>query len=302
MTAEHLTGTKPILPPPAALEMYRRNAAVIPWSREKSALVSRQYRALMKVWQHVSTPDAVWDESTPIVTEGGRTGFRGQCNDFASELKDALITAKLPEDALRLVVCRFDGEGHMVLAVETDQATLICCNIVGCWALGRPALRDHEWIAWEAPGRAWESLKPATTLADLLPEPEVRSEDLDILARTIYGEARGEDWEGKIAVGHVVLNRAIRRDTSAAHEAQRPWQFSCWNHNDPNRAKLLAVTEADAAFRECLRAAEAVLTGAEPDPTEGATHYHTPAVSPFWSRGKEPCAVIGGHLFFNDID
>ena len=30
--------------------------------------------------------------------------------------------------------------------------------------------------------------------------------DLDILARTIWGEARGEHFEGKVAAGHVVLN------------------------------------------------------------------------------------------------
>jgi spore germination cell wall hydrolase CwlJ-like protein len=128
------------------------------------------------------------------------------------------------------------------------------------------------------------------------------AEDIDVLARTIWGEARGEGWLGKVAVAHVVLNRAEARGTSPAREAQRPWQFSAWNGNDPNRDKLLTVSPDSDAFRECLGAAAAVLGGVEPDPTSGSRHYHTAAVEPSWSRGKKPVVTIGRHLFFNAID
>ena len=33
------------------------------------------------------------------------------------------------------------------------------------------------------------------------------SENIEYMARTIWGEARGEDEQGKIAVGHVIKNR-----------------------------------------------------------------------------------------------
>lgn len=55
-------------------------------------------------------------------------------------------------------------------------------------------------------------------------------------------------------------------------------------------------------FQECLAVAGAVISGNEPDPTQGACHYHTEAVAPAWSEGKKPAAHIGTHLFFNDID
>lgn len=61
--------------------------------------------------------------------------------------------------------------------------------------------------------------------------------DIDILARTIYGEARGEPWEGKIAVAWVVRNRAERGGwwgDTIREVCLKPWQFSCWNETDPN--------------------------------------------------------------------
>lgn len=131
--------------------------------------------------------------------------------------------------------------------------------------------------------------------------------DLDILARTIWGEARGEHFEGKVAVGHVVLNRAKaqhRRETTIAGVATEPFQFSCWNPDDPNRNKLEEVSLNDRFFRASLKAALIAIEEQErgEDPTGGATHYHTTQVSPVWSAGKAPSAKIGSHLFYADID
>ena len=60
--------------------------------------------------------------------------------------------------------------------------------------------------------------------------------DVDILARTIYGEARGETDEGKRAVGLCILNRYKSKKwfsaNTIAEVCQKPLQFSCWNKND----------------------------------------------------------------------
>ena len=72
--------------------------------------------------------------------------------------------------------------------------------------------------------------------------------DIDILARTIYGEARGETDEGKRAVGLCILNRYRSNKWFAgntiAETCQKPWQFSCWNKKDPNCEKITMATEA----------------------------------------------------------
>src|ERR1041385_1330936 len=93
----------------------------------------------------------------------------------------------------------------------------------------------------------------------------IRLADIDILARTIYGEARGEQQEGKVGVGRTVVNRWHSKKWFAgdfiADTAQLAWQYSCWNRNDPNRQKILDCTYDDKMLRECMQAAMAAITG-----------------------------------------
>lgn len=129
--------------------------------------------------------------------------------------------------------------------------------------------------------------------------------DLDVATRTVWGEARGETQPGKEAVAHVILNR-WRDETfyKAQHTitlvCQWPKQFSCWNKDDVNLQRMLRATLDDRMFRASMQAVLKALD-APVDPTYGSMHYHTSYVSPMWSQGKEPVAVIGGHFFFNDI-
>ncbi|MCG5240467.1 cell wall hydrolase [Azospirillum doebereinerae] len=123
----------------------------------------------------------------------------------------------------------------------------------------------------------------------------------EVVARTLWGEARGEGRTGMTAVACVIQNRARNPrwwGTSPATVCLKPWQFSCWLADDPNRPKLLAVTERDAAYRVALEIADTLLSGRLADVTAGADHYHTRNVTPAWSAGKTPVAVIGVHRFF----
>lgn len=125
------------------------------------------------------------------------------------------------------------------------------------------------------------------------------------LARTVYGEARGETFEGKVAVAHVILTRFrsgkwFAGDTIAA-TCLKPHQFACWNSGDANRSQLMDATLTDKAFAECLYAALGALLGRIPDPTGGATHYHTSAVHPDWAKGHTSVATIGRHLYYRGI-
>ncbi|HEY6018760.1 MAG TPA: cell wall hydrolase, partial [Candidatus Paceibacterota bacterium] len=97
--------------------------------------------------------------------------------------------------------------------------------------------------------------------------------DIDVMSRTIYGEARGEQWDGQVAVGWVIRNRledsAKRYGKTIAEVCQKPYQFSCWLKSDPNLIKLVAVTPADTAFRSCLAATAWALSGIGGDLTHG---------------------------------
>ena len=145
--------------------------------------------------------------------------------------------------------------------------------------------------------------------ADMTKEP-VLDPVVDTLARTLYGEARGERVLGLEAVAAVILNRARRArlrgrywwGSTIEEICRRPWQFSCWNNNDPNRMKIEAVGVDNKVFQTCVRVAERAIRGDLEDPTDGATHYHTMGVLPPWTRGRSPSAKIGRHLFYNDVE
>lgn len=129
--------------------------------------------------------------------------------------------------------------------------------------------------------------------------------DLEIAAKTIFGEARGESYEGKVAVAHVLLNRYRNpmgpdRGKPLAQVCLRPFQFSCWNSNDPNLEVIRSITTSNRVFRECIKAfIDATLN--HEDPTKGSRHYHTRQVAPRWSRGLKPVFTAGNHLFFNNV-
>lgn len=146
---------------------------------------------------------------------------------------------------------------------------------------------------------------------DLAPsDPVERHRAADILARTLFGEARGEPVRGLEAVASVILNRVARAveqggwwwGNTITEVCLKPWQFSCWNDDDPNRARIEAVDGTNRIFRTCQRIAERALRGELIDETHGATHYHTRQVSPAWARGRQPSAEIGRHLFYNEIE
>ena len=125
--------------------------------------------------------------------------------------------------------------------------------------------------------------------------------DLEILSRTLMGEARGEPAIGKRAVVHVILNRlshAPRFGSSIAEVCQQPWQFSCWLDKDPNSAVIKAATIEQLS--DCIVAAAEALI--EPDFLHGSCHYYADTMAPpKWAAGHVPVVTIGHHRFFNDI-
>lgn len=132
---------------------------------------------------------------------------------------------------------------------------------------------------------------------------------VDVLARTIWGEARGEGEPGMNAIACVVLNRVkIAQEhgkywwgNNIIQVCQKPYQFSCWNRADPNFKKLQTVDDKDLYFATAQRIARRAVAGVLPDITGGATHYHAADSAPYWARGKRPAAIIRHHKFYHII-
>lgn len=127
--------------------------------------------------------------------------------------------------------------------------------------------------------------------------------ELDVFARTLWGEAEGEGRAGQQAVAAVIMNRLqrpARFGRAITGICRAPFQFSCWNQG-ARRQALMAVTAENRQFAVCMTIAAAAIRGELKDPTSGADHYHAAGVRPAWARGHKPCARIGHHLFYNDI-
>ena len=111
---------------------------------------------------------------------------------------------------------------------------------------------------------------------------------VDLLARLISAEARGEPYEGQVAVGAVVLNRVEHPSfpNSVAEVIYQPEAFSCLDDGQFDEPV------AESAYR----AARDAMNGW--DPSYGAIYYFNPVTATskwIWSR---PLIVnIGKHRF-----
>lgn len=137
-------------------------------------------------------------------------------------------------------------------------------------------------------------------------------EEVDVLAKTIYGEARGESITGMEAIASVVLNRVAFSKQRMSKKywwgnniidvCQKSFQFSCWNLDDVNLGIIKNIKPDDKIFEICKRISMRAVSGILKDNTNGATHYHTKNINPNWAIGKMPSAKIGSHVFYNDIE
>jgi N-acetylmuramoyl-L-alanine amidase len=131
-------------------------------------------------------------------------------------------------------------------------------------------------------------------------------QDINTLARTLYGEARGEyktSGPGAlIAVANVIVNRqkrGARFGKTITEVCLKPKQFSCWNHNDPNY-KLISGDEIlkESLFDLCKEVALKVGSEIWPDLTRGSDHYHATSCKPSWANPEKIKLKLGRHIFY----
>ena len=138
--------------------------------------------------------------------------------------------------------------------------------------------------------RAWIDAQPRAT----------GGEQWRCLAEALYFEARGETVKGQFAVAEVIMNRVksgrfpgslcgvINQGTGKKYQCQ--FTYTC-----DGQAEVIAEP---GAFARVGKVARYVMDGKVPSLTDGATHYHTTAVRPRWSKVYTRTAKIGVHLFY----
>lgn len=120
--------------------------------------------------------------------------------------------------------------------------------------------------------------------------PAERADDVQLLARAINGEARGEPYEGQVAVGAVILNRVASSSfpNTVAGVIYQPGAFTAVSDgqiNVPIDSKSTVV-----------KAARDALNGW--DPSHGCLYYWNPATATSkWIWSREIVVKIGKHNF-----
>lgn len=135
----------------------------------------------------------------------------------------------------------------------------------------------------------------------LLKMPEARGgKEWECLSEALYFEARGESVKGMFGVAEVILNRVddprypgsvcgvVNQGTGERYRCQ--FTYTCDGRPE--------VIQEKRAYELVGKVAKVMLSGAPRALTGGATHYHTQAVRPKWSRAFERTATIGFHTFY----
>ena len=152
---------------------------------------------------------------------------------------------------------------------------------------------------------------------------KAKPKDKEILARTMFGEARGEGKEGMLAVGNVIMNRL--KDGRSIYKAtdkpeltgveniiKKDKAFSVFNNPQSkdyiNMMKPIEEmgTADKEAYKLALEISEGLLTGKLKDNTEGATLYYNPnnvVATPDWAKSWKTSKTksIGNHDFYIEV-
>lgn len=119
-------------------------------------------------------------------------------------------------------------------------------------------------------------------------EVAVTEEEYDLLARAVYSEARGEPFQGQVAIAAVILNRVEHGNFPDTINAVifQPFAFTAVQDG---QFWLTPDSTAYAAVEKAL---------AGNDPSGGAIFYYNPATaSNQWIRSRQVITAIGKHVF-----
>lgn len=121
-----------------------------------------------------------------------------------------------------------------------------------------------------------------------LQKVSVNQKELDLLARIIYAESRGEPYKGQVAVGAVVMNRLASSSfpNTVKGVIEQPQAFT-------------AVDDGQYQLKPDATAYKAALDAARGyDPTNGALYYFNPETATSdWIWSRKQTGKIGRHIF-----
>ena len=133
---------------------------------------------------------------------------------------------------------------------------------------------------------------------------------VNVLARTLYGMARGEEDLTRDAFAALVMNRcagALTHDTNKrwgltiADVCLKPGVFECWDPDSPNRSAAILAVPGDLAFMECFLVAFSTAHGFYVDHIGGADSYKLTVETANLFEPSEFCETVGQYDFYRTL-
>lgn len=116
--------------------------------------------------------------------------------------------------------------------------------------------------------------------------------DVDLVARVMWAEARGEPLLGLLGVAYVILNRVDAHTwygSTIQEVSLMPYQFQ-------GLQQAVEIANDNVDLVRIRRLAFLALERQVDDPTHGATHFYS-GKKPYWADDMVVTAKIGGHTF-----
>lgn len=272
----------------------------------------------MQGWQSLNAVDAAnrwYADEMVSMQNGGKTMDPEEYNRLLVERRSQFFNA-LPEDPVvrKMYADAFDELGPRLSVAQTQShnewnQTMLESSLGSALYSSSYTNSDASQVM---PGGSPLAISPSV----VRPTVSYTDRDVDLLTRTMLGEAAGEGATGLAAVAHVIVNRAIDGGYGGSgieSVVLAPKQFSAWNTgaggNNPSKWDVNSQ-----AYQNARQIALTVLGGHNVDPTGGATHYYSPRGMdalvaegsqsnrvPSWlaaeSAKSNGTVQIGGHIF-----
>lgn len=155
-----------------------------------------------------------------------------------------------------------------------------------------PAMKAKGLLADSSPKTSLTSFVENEDVRQAYPSPE------DLAALTIYLEARGESFAGKMAVAAVIRNRMklkYHSDGTVKGTVLKRKQFQPWNRQQPHQ---VFANFNKRRMQDSLLAWRLVQDGR--NVVDGAVLFYNPQIAqtPLWAKVGTRVATIGGHEFY----
>ncbi|MFB8375465.1 cell wall hydrolase [Paenibacillus taichungensis] len=177
------------------------------------------------------------------------------------------------------------GEHVLQLQEQLSELGYFKAGLTGYYgSITKGAVRKFQ----QAQGLSADGIAGPATLNRLNKKATAQGNTLRQLAKLIHGEARGESFEGQVAVGAVVLNR-VHSNAFPSSIPKVIFQKGQFTAIDDGQFNTKPTQTSYQAARKALNGT---------DPTHGALYYYNPKIATsLWSKSRPTLLTIGQHDF-----